>query len=118
MAALRVFVNLRHLRRLWDEGCTYGEAADELGVSYTTVRRIARRLGIVGQRGGRPDPDLRAMILGIIEAVPMTGTALSEILGRHKESVCRILRELERDGLVVREGKARLTRWHVTRAWA
>lgn len=98
----------RQLRELMDEGATKAEAAEELGRSLDAVQNRASALRLRSRMGPRPNVIKRAWVLDRLAA----GWSVNEIarcLRRNSSPLNRMVRRMERDGLVKRIGTGTAT---------
>lgn len=109
---------IRQLRSLAADGCTRAEAAAELGWGFAKVTKWAMRHRVRFRIGGQPDPFLRSRVLDLIQKGHTTAAAVGRQMGRSRALVARWVRQLERGGLIRREGTRFTTRLEVTEKWA
>jgi DNA-binding MarR family transcriptional regulator len=81
-------------------------------LSAGDLRRIARHLNRIADRreGARPEGLSEAVRLAVVEAGRETPGPIARLVGSRREDVDRVLRRLEREGRVRREGR-RPARW-------
>jgi transposase-like protein len=96
---------------------TIADAARELGVSRSAVKRALRRWGVRLARGTRRDVYLRDRLLDAVARGNDTCRDLGRALGVSKRRANELVAELVADGVLEFSGRARASRVVLSRSW-